>query len=578
MTVFRARMSAMQPAALLPNFRRYALSGAARRRIAIFLTVAVHLAAVALMLWSEIDTWGRTAFTLTWGLINFFWLLLLRRPLLSATLSLLMISLVILASRFKHDTLFMTADFVDLMILDEDTISFLLMIFPDLRLSVMISLVLGVLIFTGFWWLDQHRVRLRTPAFGGAACLAALTSLSFFMPYDIDDKWTSENYVSRFVRSASVGITDYLTRGVLESDAVVTERLKMTGSGTCAPPKRTPHIIMILDESSFDMRLVPGVKVPPDYGRHFRSLDGRQRAFLAEGAGGPTWFTEYNVLTGLSSRSYGRFADALTRFAAGRVERGLPEALARCGYRTYSLYPWRGNFLGARAFQKTAGIQNFLDSNFLNTLDNEPDSFYYDAARRLLARDHKDGPMFMLVYLMANHFPWNFRYRPELAPDWHDLGNQPEIDEYLRRQSISERHYRQFRAQLAQEFKGEPFLIVRFGDHQPIFAKHIIDPTLDAAGLAKRIAEFDTRYYTTYYAIDALNFRPASLASAISKLDAPYLPLVVLEAAGIPLDPTFAEQKRIFLRCNGLFYRCGDGAEARRFNRLLIDAGLIKNL
>jgi hypothetical protein len=32
------------------------------------------------------------------------------------------------------------------------------------------------------------------------------------------------------------------------------------------------------------------------------------------------------------------------------------------------------------------------------------------------------------------------------------------------------------------------------------------------------------------------------------------------------------------LRCNGVFYGCRDGAEARRFNRLLMDAGLIKGL
>jgi hypothetical protein len=31
-------------------------------------------------------------------------------------------------------------------------------------------------------------------------------------------------------------------------------------------------------------------------------------------------------------------------------------------------------------------------------------------------------------------------------------------------------------------------------------------------------------------------------------------------------------------RCNGAFYLCADGAEARRFNRMLIDAGLITGL
>src|SRR5207244_1388107 len=31
-------------------------------------------------------------------------------------------------------------------------------------------------------------------------------------------------------------------------------------------------------------------------------------------------------------------------------------------------------------------------------------------------------------------------------------------------------------------------------------------------------------------------------------------------------------------RCPGVFYACADGAEIRSFNRLLIDAGLIRNL
>jgi len=117
---------------------------------------------------------------------------------------------------------------------------------------------------------------------------------------------------------------------------------------------------------------------------------------------------------------------------------------------------------------------------------------------------------------------------------------------------------------------------VRFGDHQPLFAKRFLEPMLDPADVARRILARDPRYFTTYYAIEALNFQPFDLSSALETLDAPYLPLVVLEGAGVPLDATFAEQKRILNRCRGLFYLCADGAEARRFNRLLIDAGLIQ--
>ena len=320
------------------------------------------------------------------------------------------------------------------------------------------------------------------------------------------------------------------------------------------------------------------MKVPPDYQRHFRSFDGVARKMVVEGAGGPSWFTEYNVLTGLSARSYGRFATSVTRIAAGHVARGLPNALTRCGYKTFSLYPFYGAFLGSRGFQTTAGIERYLDMKDLGARGLEPDHFYFDQATNIIAREHRQGPLFLLVYTAANHFPWDFSYRPELTPGWHGLGNAPNIDEYIRRQTLSAHDYSALLDRLKRDFPTDSFLIVRFGDHQPEFAYRIIDPTLSEAALARQLETFDPRYYTSYYAIDAVNFKPADLSSALNTLDAPYLPLLVQEAAGVPLDPSFAEQKKILKRCHGLFYRCAGGAEARRFNRLLIEAGLIKGL
>ena len=76
---------------------------------------------------------------------------------------------------------------------------------------------------------------------------------------------------------------------------------------------------MIHDESSFDIRQANGIKVPQGYGGHFKSFDGKERTFIAESNGGPSWFTEYNVLAGLSSRSFGRFSYFVTRIASARV-------------------------------------------------------------------------------------------------------------------------------------------------------------------------------------------------------------------------------------------------------------------
>src|SRR5258707_2253154 len=148
-------------------------------------------------------------------------------------------------------------------------------------------------------------------------------------------------------------MSELATHGYMESDAAITDRLKTLPIEICAPQAKPPHIILVHDESSFDIRAVPGVKVPADYGGYFRSFDGKRRHFIVEGAGGPSWYSEYNVLAGLSARSFGRFAYYVTQIAAGRVERGLPAALRRCGYRTFSIYPALGAFMSARNFQIT---------------------------------------------------------------------------------------------------------------------------------------------------------------------------------------------------------------------------------
>ena len=96
--------------------------------------------------------------------------------------------------------------------------------------------------------------------------------------------------------------------------------------------------------------------------------------------------------------------------------------MRECGYRTYSLYSWFGGFVGARGFQTTAGIEHFLDSKQLGSGAADTDRFYYDHAARIIAEQRDSGPVFVFVYLAVNHFPWNYRYRPDLLPDWVNPG------------------------------------------------------------------------------------------------------------------------------------------------------------
>src|SRR6202166_1525160 len=159
---------------------------------------APHLAALSVMLQTETDLGSRTGFVLSWGILNFLWIALLRRPALSGALSLTLVVGLILLSRLKHDIVQMTANFVDLMVIDRDTAAFLFTIFPNLRWSVIGAAVVIVPLMYGLWWLDPFRIR-RLPALACLlACLAALVGYSFEWADDAWRGYYDDGYLSKF--------------------------------------------------------------------------------------------------------------------------------------------------------------------------------------------------------------------------------------------------------------------------------------------------------------------------------------------------------------------------------------------
>jgi sulfatase-like protein len=545
--------------------------------VALWLVVFLHGLAALLMGATEVSLLGMVIFLLAWAVLNCLWLVLTQRPTVAALLSLEFFAALTLLSRFKYDKLWMTVDFVDVMIVDRDTAAFLLATFPALRWWILIGAAVTIVVIIAAWRLDRHRVNRFVSLAGLSLSGLCLVAVSLSCASDLREDFVGQSYVSKFARTGVEAIHEFVSHGYLEADSAIGTPAEIA-SFVCHPVRKLPHIILLHDESSFDITAARGVKVPSEYHRHFQSFDGKERKLLVEGVGGPSWFTEYNVLTGLSVRSFGRFATSVTRIAAGRVYRGLPRVLNQCGYQTFSLYPFYGSFLGSRAFQTTAGITHYLDMRDLGTGDFEADSFYFDRAVDLIERERGSGPLFLYVYTVANHFPWEKRLRPETTPDWLAYGNTPDVDEYIRRQRMTAGDYRTLLEKLARKFPSESFLIVRYGDHQPQFGAGLMDLSLNKDELAKRVEAADPRYLTTYYAIDAVNFAPVGLSLALDRLDAPYLPIVLLEAAGIPLDSSFSEQKTMLQRCSGVFYNCDEGAQAKRLNRLLLDVGLIKGL
>src|SRR5712691_4789226 len=113
--------------------------------------VTFHSAAFLIAVVTETGLARIVTFLAAWGLVNFFWLAWLRRPAISAALSLTMLVTLIAVSRFKFDVLWMAASFVDVMIIDADSIAFLWMMFPAVRIAAAIAVVVAIPLLFVLW-------------------------------------------------------------------------------------------------------------------------------------------------------------------------------------------------------------------------------------------------------------------------------------------------------------------------------------------------------------------------------------------------------------------------------------------
>jgi hypothetical protein len=123
---------------------------------ALCLAPLLHADAVVLMVITEVRPVSAAVSLLVWIMFNCLWLTLLRRPTVAALISLEILIALTLLSRFKFDKLWMTIDFVDVMIVDRDTTAFPLETCPGLRWWILLAATAVVIVIA--WRLDRYRV------------------------------------------------------------------------------------------------------------------------------------------------------------------------------------------------------------------------------------------------------------------------------------------------------------------------------------------------------------------------------------------------------------------------------------
>src|SRR5262245_47479814 len=217
--------------------------------IAAALTALVHLVALAILYHTEWGYLHAALALISWCLLNFLWLAILARPATAAVLSLAMLIALIAASLFKFAILWTGLSFFDFLIIDPDTVSYLLAIIPNARIAVLIGILAAIPLLIAVWRLDPFRIRRSLAALGAGACVVALGAISARAPMETWESFQGVNHTSNFFRSAATEVSELMTHGLLAADAQAGPPLPLTATAqACRPASKPPHIILLLDE------------------------------------------------------------------------------------------------------------------------------------------------------------------------------------------------------------------------------------------------------------------------------------------------------------------------------------------
>ncbi len=456
------------------------------------------------------------------------------------------------------------------------TIGFLWRDFRPYVIALIAALLATAIAAAVAYRFDTKRVDRRT-ALAAAVLLAVVSIGAAFVKGERRHTQYYWNglHISSFYSSWAETI-ETLWRGQLIEAAASASGPHFATPSECVTTTKPPHIILIHQESVVPPGHFPTLQYDHSVDRLFASHDDKEHRLRVETYGGASWLTEFSVLTGLSTQSFGGMSQFVQPLMAGKLRDTLPQTLGRCGYRNVVIYPLIRNFVSNAKFYASIGLKEMFDAEDQGAkTNNERDRFYFGNALDEISRHLQKSrqPLFTMVFTMATHSPYDTPYMPEFDVPGGGPGTDPEMSEYLRRLAMARIDYDDMRREIARRFPGERFLIVQYGDHHPIATRTLLglNNKLDAEDISLPL---ESQGFITYYAVDGINYQPPALP-AVETLDVPYLPLVILNAARLPLSDSFRERQRMLNACNGRYYTCEPHDTILAFHRRMIDSGLI---
>lgn len=502
------------------------------------------------------------------------------RLLFSAVVVGAFVAILLATSAAKHSTMNMVVHAYDLIFYlgSQSTISYL---WNDQRryivgfaIALALSAALSAIVFRA----DTSRVPRRWSA---AALVLAVVAASVGALTKGERRHMQFYFQNLYVSSfyASWGETvETLMRGALLEAAPRTAKaagLFLPANG-CTTGAKPPHIILIHEESVVQPSLFPTLRYDHSIDPLFLSQDGALHKMRVETYGGASWLTEFSILAGVSTQSFGGMRQFVQTFTQDKLKDTLPQTLEACGYRNVVFYPMMRNFVSNDRFYTSIGLKEIFDLKTQGAKSaQERDRFYYDNAVAEIDRHLKGSrkPLFAYIQTMSAHWPYDFKFEPDADVPGGAPGTNPEMHEYLRRLSLAKVDLEHLLAELKKRFPRESFLVVHYGDHHPTATRTLLGFGEEVEAEDVALAPESTGFIT-YYAARGVNYRVRPMPP-FEVLDVPYLGTVILDLAGLPLPASHEERKKLMLLCKGRYFSCPQREQVLQFHRRLIDSGLI---
>lgn len=502
-----------------------------------------------------------------------------RRVLFAAAMVAALVALVVVASDVKWKYLGMVLHAYDVVfyMMSPDTLWYLWIDFRKELIALGVVIVALAVLAYYLFRADPTRVSRRSAAIGTAAAVAIGFGGDLARGERPHTLFYWDNlYVSSFYSSWAETVATLWRGQLIEASAHDPTSRPFGSPDTCPMKQKPPHIILIHQESVVPPSFFPQISYDRSIDPLFTSADGAMRKLRVETYGGASWLTEFSVLAGVSTYSFGGMRTFVQSMMQGKVHDTVPQTLERCGYDNVLFYPVPKHFVSSGKFYASIGLSEIHDfAGQKAKRYNERDRFYYGNVLERIDEQVAGtrAPLFTYILTSATHLPYKDAHSPEMDVPGGGPGTEPEMHEYLRRLSLARIDLEWFRAELKRRFPKERFLIVQYGDHQPIVTRPLLG--FDQATAAQDVLMApESPGFLTYYAVEGLNMVLPPLPE-VDVLDVPYLGTVMLKSAGLPLTPAGRERMRLLERCNGRYYQCEHQNEILAFHRRLIDSGLL---